>query len=154
MGKWAARLTEESAAPLRRDTDKTDERGLVSVLAVTEKGNAAEFDAATNAANDASRGQEESDLAGLAWTDGDIGRFLHRRTGLVRRGWAIVDAERLAERLVQRDREGDTRVSCTECTHYLPGRCWNPAQARLSSSVIGLDLAALLQMCPGFRTAA
>ena len=91
------------------------------------------------------------DLAAVAWTDGDIARFLDRRTRLIRWGWPEADAEKLAERLVIRDRERDERVSCTDCRHYRPGRCGNHRQAGLHGSEVGRDLAGLLQRCTGFN---
>ena len=60
------------------------------------------------------------------------------------------EAEKLAERLVRRDREHDERVSCTDCRHYRPGRCGNHRQAGLYGSEVGRDLAAMLQRCAGF----
>lgn len=90
------------------------------------------------------------DLAAVAWTNADIARFTDRRARLLRWGWADADAERMAERLVIRDRGGDLRVSCTECVHYRPGRCGNHKAAALLSPEVGRDLAALLQRCPGF----
>lgn len=92
----------------------------------------------------------EPDLAAVAWTDGDIAAFLARRARLVRWGWPVADAERLAERLVIRDRAADARVSCTDCRHYRPGRCGNRAGAGLHAPEVGRELATLLQRCPGF----
>lgn len=85
-----------------------------------------------------------------SWTDVDIARFLDRRARLMRWGWSEPEAEKLAERLVRRDREGDDRVSCTDCRHYRPGRCGNREAAGLHSQEVGRDLAALLQRCDGF----
>jgi hypothetical protein len=85
------------------------------------------------------------------WTDADISRFTKRRDRLLRWGWAEPDAEKLAERLVQRDREQDDRVSCTDCGHYRPGRCGNHRQAGLGTVDVGRDLATLLQRCDGFK---
>lgn len=147
MGKWAARLAEKTAAPPNGGTDKTDKRGLVSVLAVTPEGGARDsrpepMPAATPGA---------PDLSEVAWTDGDIAAFLARRARLMRWGWPEAEAERLAERLVIRDREADARVSCADCRHYRPGRCANHAGAGLSAPEVGRELAALLQRCPGFK---
>ena len=89
-------------------------------------------------------------LAAVCWTDKHIDSFLARRDRLLRWGWAESDAERLAERLVLRDRETDDRVSCTECRHYRPGHCGNYRRAGLYSSEVGRDLAGRLQRCPGF----
>jgi hypothetical protein len=91
-------------------------------------------------------------LAAVAWTDADIAAFLARRARLLRWGWTEPDAERLAERMVIRDREADARVSCTDCAYYRPGRCGNHRRAGLSSADMGRDLAGLLQRCPGFES--
>lgn len=89
-------------------------------------------------------------LALRAWTDADIARFHDRRARLLRWGWAESEAEKLAERLVKRDREADPRVSCTECAHFRPWRCGNYRAALMIDSSVGPDLAATLQRCPGF----
>ena len=96
---------------------------------------------------------EALDLAAVSWTDGDIARFLDRRARLMRWGWPETDAEKLADRLVMRDREADDRVSCTDCTHYRPGRCGNHRRAGLSAADVGRDLAAMPQRCAGFLKA-
>ena len=93
------------------------------------------------------------DRAAVAWTDGDITRFLDRRSRLIRWGWPEGEAEKLADRLARRDREADPRVSCTDCRHYRPGRCGNHRRAGLHSAELGRDLAALLQRCPGSQPA-
>ena len=97
-----------------------------------------------------SREPEAFDLAVVAWTDADIVHFLDRRARLLRWGWLEPEAEKLAERLVIRDRERDARVSCTDCRHYRPGRCGNHRRAGLRAPDVGRDLAATLQRCPGF----
>ena len=68
----------------------------------------------------------------------------------MRGGWTEPEAEHLAERLVQRDRDGDDRRLCIECRHYRPGRCGNHGCAGLQVPELGRDLAAMLQRCPGF----
>ena len=87
-------------------------------------------------------------LDAVAWTDADIARFLDRRARLMRWGWPEPEAEKLADRLVRRDREADPRVSCTDCRHYRPGRCGNAMAAGLHSPDVGRDLATMLQRCP------
>ena len=88
----------------------------------------------------------------VAWTEGDIDRFLARRARLLRWGWPEPEAEALADRLVRRDRDLDARVSCADCRHYRPGRCSNHRRAGLSTPDVGRVLAGLLQRCPGFKT--
>ena len=92
---------------------------------------------------------EPFDLAAVAWTDADIVAYLGRRARLVRWGWTEANAERLAERLVRRDRESDDRGACVECRHYRPGRCGNHRDAGMYSAELGRDLAAMLQRCGG-----
>jgi len=81
---------------------------------------------------------------------GMLAADLDRRARLLRVGWPEGEAERLAERLVKRDREADPRVSCAECRHYRPGRCANYRVAGLFTAEVGRDLAATLQRCRGF----
>lgn len=98
-----------------------------------------------------STGIDGNQRAGLnAWTDADITAFLERQSRLVRLGWSALDAERLAERLVLRDRGGDTRVACVECRHYRLSRCGNHRAAGKWAADVGRDLATLPQHCPGF----
>jgi hypothetical protein len=144
VGKWAARLAEKTAAPFCTFTDETDKSGVLAVLAVTPQEGASDFRAQQAQPHAA-------DLAAVAWTDADIARFFDRRARMLRWGWAEPDAEKLAERLVKRDREHDDRVSCAECLHYRPGRCGSHRRAGLHSPGVGRGLAATLQRCPGFQ---
>ena len=145
MGKWIARLKAKAAHPLPECTDETDETladGVVSVMSVPQGEGAA----------NSSPAQPAPDLSAVAWTDGDIARFLDRRARLLRWGWPEGEAEALAERLVRRDRERtDDRVSCADCGHYRLGRCGNHRRAGLGLPDVGRDLATLLQRCPGFQ---
>ena len=81
---------------------------------------------------------------------------LHQFTG---RGLAEPDAERLAEKLVTRDRESDDRRLCLECVH-LTGhsagamRCTNWQRAgvamRAKDAHLSAALVCQLQRCDGF----
>ena len=93
----------------------------------------------------------EADSQAGAWAGAEIARFLDRRARLMRWGWTEPEAEHLAERLVQRDRDGDDRRLCIECRHYRPGRCGNHGCAGLRVPAVGRDLAAALQRCAGFQ---
>jgi len=93
---------------------------------------------------------EALDVAAMAWTDADIARFLDRRARLIRWGWTEPEAEKLAERLVKRDREEDDRVSCADCRHYRAGSCGNHKAAGLGGQYVGRQWAEILQRCPGF----
>jgi hypothetical protein len=145
MGKWIARLKAEhtpTPAGATDETDRTPLRQVVEVSSVSpERGSA-----------DLSPTEHGLDLSAVAWTDADIARFRARRDRLLRWGWTETDAEALADKLVRRDHEADSRVVCAECRHYRPGRCSNHREAGLDAPDVGRDLAALLQRCPGFRT--
>lgn len=99
------------------------------------------------------------DLPAVAWSDADLALLQDRRIRLMRWGWAEHAATELAERLANRDRGQDKRVSCTECHQYRPGRCHRPSRcgnhrnAGLSGPELGRDLAGQLQHCPGFQVA-
>lgn len=143
MGKWAARLIEISAAPPCGAPDKTAERGVLSVLTVIRQEVAAELQAPTV---DTSRPTD------LPSADESV-RRRDRRGRLLRWGWPAPEAERLATRLLTRDREQDDRVSCADCVHYTPRRCGNHRRAGLCLPALGHDLASQLQRCPGFEVA-
>jgi hypothetical protein len=141
MGKWSARYAEKLGAAPESRTDKTDERRVLSVLAVPPEGGA----------NDSQGERRLVDMSAVAWTDRDIRAFLDRRSRLLRWGWSEPQAEALADRLTRRDREQDERVSCIDCLHYRPGLCGNHRQADLSVPEVGMDWAAFLQRCFGFQ---
>jgi hypothetical protein len=143
MGKWISLLDVEEGRPLTGGTDETRKTLPGRVASVLSVG------AGIGSANSWPI-EPGPDLSAVAWTDGDIAAFLVRRARLMRWGWSEADAERLAERLVIRDRETDARVSCADCKHYRPGRCGNHAGAVLSACEVGRELAGLLQRCPGF----
>ena len=61
-----------------------------------------------------------------AMTGREIDTFAERSNQFNRRGLAALDAELLADKLVNRDRDGDNRHLCVECRHCRPGlRCVN-----------------------------
>lgn len=152
MGRWAALYADELAAPTDGSTVKTDNRRVLSVLAVPDDRGAAVFVAPPVLSGAWPAGLDSQPLAAVSWTDGDITRFVERRGRLLRWGWAEDEAERLANKLVTRDRKTDPRVSCTDCGHYRPGRCGNHRQAGLQQPDVGRDLAASLQRCTGFES--
>ena len=73
------------------------------------------------------------------------------------RGLAAIDAELLADKLVNRDRDADDRRLCLECAH-LSGRagamrCAQWQQAGLGASGVPVSLPLALQRCDGFKAA-
>lgn len=88
----------------------------------------------------------------------EIGLFIFRLEQFTRKGVSLADAEMLADRLVQRDRDWDDRHLCMECLH-LQGdvsrwRCANAHAARMAVGVANAPLPGgltqQLQHCPGF----
>lgn len=72
------------------------------------------------------------------------------------KGMGLIEAERLADKLVLRDREGDDRRLCLECSH-LQGhgrwRCGNWQAANVAPQGLAPDLVVMLQRCAGFKSA-
>ncbi|HRK40241.1 MAG TPA: hypothetical protein PK347_17850 [Burkholderiaceae bacterium] len=81
-----------------------------------------------------------------AATDAEIQRMAERLALFADRGVGVQDAEKLADRLLVRDREGDNRVACAEC-HRLVGnapgrwRCGDRAPI-LQNDLAGANLGA------------
>lgn len=90
------------------------------------------------------------DACPAGWTGADMSAFLARRARLLWWRWAKPDASSMAARLVERDREGDDRISCAECRNYRPGQCLAYREAGLGGQSIGSDLVLRLQRCPAF----
>ena len=94
-----------------------------------------------------------------AMTGPEIDTCTARLHDFTRRGLVESDAERLTDKLVQRDRESDDRRLCLECPH-LAGyagmwgcRNWQRAGVSLKARDAGLpgDLVRTLQRCDGFK---
>ena len=92
-----------------------------------------------------------------AMNGAEIDTLTSRLVQLTDRGLILADAERLADKLVQRDREGDDRRVCLECLHLQRGRCgnWQVAGVAIRSRDAQLppDLILQLQRCDGFACA-
>ena len=95
-----------------------------------------------------------------AWNTGEIELFNRRAALFVRRGASDTEAERLADALVIRDREGDDMHACMECRYLQtsgPWRCgnWQAAGVAVRAGNAGLarSMAMQLQRCPGFAAA-
>ena len=90
-----------------------------------------------------------------AMNSGEIDTYTARLARFTDKGMSLADAERLADKLVIRDRDGDDRRLCLECTH-LQGfgrwRCGNWQAADVVRDGLARDLVLLLQRCSGFKT--
>jgi hypothetical protein len=93
-----------------------------------------------------------ADAAEVSWSDADITRFLQRKERLIRWGRSEEEAERIAERLVRRDRDGDDRRMCVECSFLgNSGRCIAAATGRLKGVDRRLEpVPDILQRCEAF----
>lgn len=96
-----------------------------------------------------------------AWNTSEIALFNRRAALFVRRGASDTEAERLAETLVQCDREGDSMHACMECRHLQtsgPWRCGNWQSAGVAVRAVDASLARTMvmqaQRCPGYAAAA
>lgn len=154
------RGTQKSApvacATATRATQSQELAGSVAKIAVAPS---------TVAANSVHWGSLTPDLDGHCWPQsiamntGEIELFAKRRQVFLARGLDKATAEGLANNLVTRDRDGDDRRVCFECSHlkgftYL--RCDNWIHAGIAKTSDGAfvhkDLGTLLQRCDGFRS--
>ena len=76
--------------------------------------------------------EQANDCHAGSWSDDEISAFSARVQFLLRRGIGAGDADDLAERLTLRDRDGDDRRMCVECSHLGDGgRCLAAAAGRV-----------------------
>lgn len=96
--------------------------------------------------------------ASTAMTGAEIDTFTARLARFTDRGLDIDAGERLADKLVVRDRERDDRRHCLECLHLHGGRrCGNWQRAgvavRARDAQLPTDFVNQLQRCSGFADA-
>ncbi len=90
-----------------------------------------------------------------AWNTAEIELFNRRAALFVRRGAGEPQAEAMADRLVNRDRDDDDRRLCLECRHLRgegPYRCGNARAAGVHAD-LARDLVLTLQRCHGHEDA-
>lgn len=119
------------------------------------------FEAIEAAANDTLTSSEDPDRwywpHSESMNQREIDTLMARLERFTNKGVSHDEAERLADKLVLRDREADDRRLCLECS-YLHGagrwRCGNWHRAgvaiHLKDAHIPRDLVLALQRCPGF----
>jgi hypothetical protein len=97
-----------------------------------------------------------------AMNTAEIDTFTARLARFTDKGLGLDDAEKLADQLMQRDRETDDRRLCLECQHcagYTVGamRCgnwqWAGIALRASDAQLSAELVIQLQRCDGFTAA-
>lgn len=98
-----------------------------------------------------SRAQADECHAG-GWTEAEVTSFTKRQTLMLARGYAPEDAEAMAEALTLRDRQGDDRRICLECTHLGErGRCLAASAGRIRGADRRLEpVPTILQRCEAF----
>ncbi|MCV2354632.1 hypothetical protein LNV09_10710 [Paucibacter sp. B2R-40] len=86
--------------------------------------------------------------------DSELDTMEARLMLFTRRSMADTEADLLADKLLQADREQSGQVTCHLCQHFNPRRktCGNFRAAGVGQE-IGSDLAAMLQQCPGYTAA-
>jgi hypothetical protein len=86
------------------------------------------------------------------WADAEAHSFRKRQALMLARGYAPEDAEAVAEALTLRDRQGDDRRICLECTHFGEhGRCLAASAGRISGADRRLEpVPTILQRCEAF----
>ena len=96
--------------------------------------------------------EQADDCHAGAWDDAEIEAFTARVMMFMRRGIGADQADNLAERLTLRDREGDDRRMCLECSHLGDGgRCLAAAAGRLPGGDRRLEpVQSTLQRCEAF----
>ena len=90
-----------------------------------------------------------------AMNTAEIDRFGSRLVIFMAKGLAAGEAEVQADKLVARDRDGDDRRVCLECS-YLSGwngrhRCRGLQHAGMSGPLVSAGQVAVLQRCNGFK---
>lgn len=91
-----------------------------------------------------------------AMNETEIDTLMTRLALFTGKGATVQDAEKQADRLMMRDREGDDRRLCLECAHLHgvgPWHCGNWRQSGMAQGGTPRDTVALLQRCRGYRAA-
>jgi len=161
MGNWLARLknqnTPDTYATKATKTPQGEGKGVFVGFVAYSRGPIEKSEATDTAANDA---PVVGDPDRYCWPHSDamngreVDTFTARLARFTDRGLSLADAERLTDRLVIRDREGDDRRLCLECAHLQgvgPWRCGNWQAADVARQGLARELVPMLQRCPGFR---
>ena len=150
---WLARLKKNECAP-ETDTAKPTKPGFVGFVgAIPEPFQKSGGD--PGAANDPAPDPDRWAWPhSTAMNTAEIDTFTARLARFTDRGLILADAEALADKLVNRDREGDDRRLCLECASLnRGGRCsnWQAAGVAIRARDAQLpgDFTTMLQRCGG-----
>ena len=165
MSTWLARLKTQNAPDTqarepRKPHGQANDRGLLGFLAHPQ-GHIQKFDEAVVNPETPAANAPAIDPDRWAWPHSsamngqELDTLMARQALFCQRGAAPQDAERLADSLVNRDRDSDDRRLCLECRHLHgagPYRCGN-AQAAGVHADLARDLVLILQRCHGYDDA-
>ena len=165
MSTWLARLKNQStpgagATKPTKPTQDTHAGGFVGFVA-HPKGHIQKIDGAVANSEAPAANAPAIDPDRWAWPHSDawntaeIQLFNRRAALFVRRGAGEPQAEAMADRLVNRDRDDDDRRLCLECRHLRgegPYRCGNARAAGVHAD-LARDLVLTLQRCHGHEDA-
>ena len=165
MSTWLARLKNQStpgagATKPTKPTQDTHAGGFVGFVAYPQ-GHIQKLDGAVANPETPAANAPTTDPDRWAWPHSsamngqEIDTLMARQALFCQRGAAPQDAERLADSLVNRDRDDDDRRLCLECRHLHgagPYRCGNARAAGVHAD-LARDLVLTLQRCHGHEDA-
>ena len=165
MSTWLARLKNKNtpgvgATKPTKPTQDTHAGGFVGFVAHPQ-GHIQKFDGAVANPETPAANAPTTDPDRWAWPHSsamngqEINTLMARQALFCQRGAVPQDAERLADSLVNRDRDSDDRRLCLECRHLHgagPYRCGNARAAGLNTD-LAHDLVLILQRCHGYDAA-
>ena len=165
MSTWLARLKirstpETGATKPTKPTQDTHAGGFVGFVAYPQ-GHIQKFDGAVVNPQTPAANAPTTDPDRWAWPHSsamngqEIDTLMARQALFCQRGAASQDAERLADSLVNRDRDDDDRRLCLECRHLHgagPYRCGNARAAGVHAD-LARGLVLILQRCHGYDDA-
>jgi hypothetical protein len=164
MSRWLALLKNEKGggthATKATETPQTADEGVFVGFVAYPPAHFQNIEGTAAASNDPAPQPQETpptDPDRWCWPHSDamngleVAAFTARLDRFTSKGLPLIEAERLADRLVIRDRGQDDRSTCLECSN-LAGRqrCAQWQRAGIGGPAIPTDLLALLQRCDGF----
>ena len=165
MSTWLARLKNQNtpgtgATKPTKPTQDTPEGGFVGFVAYPQ-GHIQKFDRAVAHPEAPAANAPAIDPERWAWPHSsamngqELDSLMARQDLFRQRGATPQDAERMADKLVARDRGEDDRHICLECRHLRgegPYRCGNARAAGLHAD-LARDMVQTLQHCQGYDAA-
>jgi len=151
---WLERLKKAAVTPcaLPAETTELGLVGFAGYLAALSQNSAGGIEAANDAAPPPDPDRNCWPHTTAMNTE-EIDTFTQRLARFTDKGMGLDEAERLADKLVMRDRQPDDWWLCIECSHLAgAGRwsCGNAARADVSAQGLARELVTMPQRCNGF----